>query len=139
MIHCVAVAELQRKGVEILMQRRKVLCVLAALALAACQEKNTLARENWPRGVAEQVDSGNAAYRAANYQEARRHFVAATDRAPRLPVAWFGLYMAEHALGNKAAADSAKARSEELAGRSVGHPKPDGEEKNGSSNGSRTD
>lgn len=73
-------------------------------------------RENWPAGVAARIDSANAAYRAGDYAEARRLFRDATEQSDRVPTAWFGVYMAEHALGNVAAADSALKRAQSLGG-----------------------
>lgn len=64
-------------------------------------------RRDLPPGLAARVDSGNSAYRAGDYQEARRHFREAVDLAPGSATAWFGVHMAERALGNDAAADSA--------------------------------
>lgn len=72
-------------------------------------------RLGWPAGVAVQVDSGNAAFRAGEYARARRHYTAATRADPHVPAAWFGLYMAESALGNRAAAESALARAGDIA------------------------
>lgn len=72
------------------------------------------ARERWPTGVAERVDSGNAAYRGGDYVEALRHFEEATRLGPEIPAAWFGVYMTQHAQGNLAAADSALRRAQAL-------------------------
>jgi Flp pilus assembly protein TadD len=79
-------------------------------------------REDWPSGVAEHVDSGNVLYRARDYAGARAQFREAVRLGPDVPVAWFGLQIAEHALGNKAAADSAMSRAEALGARAAGHP-----------------
>lgn len=54
-----------------------------------------------------QLDSGNAAFRAGDIQAARQHYRATTQIAPDLAAGWFGVYMSETRLGNKAAADSA--------------------------------
>ena len=72
------------------------------------------ARRGWAPGLVAVVDSGNAAYRAGDYDEAARIFRGGTERFPHQGAPWFGLYMAEHARGNIAAADSALARSEAL-------------------------
>jgi tetratricopeptide (TPR) repeat protein len=101
---------------------RRIGVILAAAALAACrptdQTTDTIdvqagvrARETFPPEVVAQLDSGNTAYKAANFQEALRHYQAAAEAGPDIPSTWFGVYMAQHALGNMAAADSALARS----------------------------
>jgi hypothetical protein len=41
--------------------------------------------------VLAQVDSGNAAYRAEEFDDARAHFTRATEAGPRVAAAWFGL------------------------------------------------
>jgi Flp pilus assembly protein TadD len=73
------------------------------------------ARDEWPAGVAAQVDSGNAAYRAGALDMAAGHFRQAVDLGPSIAAAWFGLYMTEHARGNLAVADSALERARDLA------------------------
>lgn len=65
------------------------------------------------------VDSGNAAYRAGDYEEARRQFRAAVAEQPESQAAWFGVYMAERALGNRDSARAALERAGDL-------PHPDG-------------
>ena len=83
------------------------------------------ARADWPSGVSELVDSANAAYAANDFARASELYRRAADRGPRLPAVWFGIYMAEHARGNKAAADSAVLRVQELApGASLIQPAP---------------
>ncbi|HUH12593.1 MAG TPA: tetratricopeptide repeat protein [Longimicrobiales bacterium] len=103
--------------------------LLAALA-AACggeaprdQETGTItpesfeeARARLPASAMAQLDSGNAAYRAEDFQAAATHYRTAAREAPDAPAAWFGIYMAERALGNTAAADSAMRRAQSLAG-----------------------
>jgi tetratricopeptide (TPR) repeat protein len=72
-----------------------------------------------------QLDSGNAAYREAMYEPALRHYLRVTELAPDQATGWFGLYMAQHALGNLAAADSALARARRVApGASLMRPDP---------------
>lgn len=84
-------------------------------------------REAWPASVVAQVDSGNAAFRDRRPEEALRHYTAATDEMPRNAAAWFGVHMAQTALGNQAAADSALAMAQRAApGASLIHDtKPD--------------
>ena len=64
--------------------------------------------------TAARIDSGNAAYRAGDYEEARRHFRAAAEGQPDARAAWFGVYMAERALGNEEAAEAALEQSGDL-------------------------
>ncbi len=66
------------------------------------------ARAQVPPEVTAQLDSGNVAYRAKDYQTASRHYRAGAGMAPKFTAAWFGVYMAETAMGHQAAADSAK-------------------------------
>jgi len=74
-------------------------------------------------GAASQLDSGNTSYRARDYTGALAHYRAAAERQPRLAAAWFGVYMAQAALGDKAGADSAMARAQSLdPGMTAGHP-----------------
>lgn len=76
-----------------------------------------------PRGVAAMLDSGNASYRAKDFESARAFYRKATELAPREPSAWFGVHMAELALGDSAAADSAIRRAADLSGQeSFRHP-----------------
>ncbi len=74
-------------------------------------------------GASAQLDSGNVAYRAKDYPAALVHYRSAAARQPSLAAAWMGISMAQTALGNKAAADSAMRRVEELApGTMSAHP-----------------
>jgi hypothetical protein len=57
------------------------------------------------------LDSGNAAYSDQKYDVARDHYRRAVALDSTLSAAWFGIYMAETKLGNKAAADSAIVRA----------------------------
>ena len=68
-------------------------------------------RENLPADVLAQLDSGSAAYRLDDHQGALAHYKKATELAPELDAAWFGVYMAEHALGNMDAAQEALERA----------------------------
>lgn len=103
------------------MKRNPVLVpsVLAAVALAwGCfpedQRTETVdaqaawqSRAAWPPEVVAHVDSGNAAFRDKGLKEALRHYTTATEGMPDNAAAWFGVNMAQLALGNRAAADSA--------------------------------
>ena len=101
--------------------------IVACAALTACgggQEEDEAirfggaevdeARSGWPAELVALVDSGNAAYRTGNYDDAARHFRRGTAEFPHQGATWFGLYMAEHARGNMVAADSALGRAEAL-------------------------
>ena len=74
----------------------------------------TTARAGWPEGLAAMVDSGNVAFREGRHEDAAGIFRSATDRYPHIGAPWFGLYMAEHALGNLDAATEALEKSESL-------------------------
>ncbi len=67
-----------------------------------------------PGAAAAQLDSGNTAYRAKDYAGALAHYRAATEGEPRSAAGWFGVYMAQSALGNKPAADSALTQAQRL-------------------------
>ena len=55
------------------------------------------------------LDSGNAAYRAGQYEKALDSYRTAAKGAPDNAAPYFGIYMAAGKLGNKALADSATA------------------------------
>lgn len=75
-----------------------------------------------PEAVA-QLDSGNVAQRAGDYEGALTHYRRVTELAPDQSVGWFGLQMANRALGNVESADSALERVQSLApGASLVHP-----------------
>ena len=61
-----------------------------------------------------QLDSGNIAYRAKDYKKAKEHYTNATQIDSTKGAAWFGVYMAEDKLGNKAAADLAIKKAQSL-------------------------
>jgi len=109
-----------------MMYARRMSVLIVLLGLLSCGppddqrtgsiEQQTIenARADWPAGVAEAVDSGNAAYRARDFSTAAGHYRRAIEAGPDVGAAWFGLYMAERANGNDAAADSALNRAREL-------------------------
>ncbi len=78
------------------------------------QQERADARANWSPELTARVDDANTAYAAGDYQEAADIFRSITEEQPELGVAWFGLSMAERAMGNEEAAAEALARSEEL-------------------------
>ncbi|MFP4622703.1 MAG: hypothetical protein ACLFRX_00845 [Gemmatimonadota bacterium] len=71
-------------------------------------------REDLEPAVVAALDSGNAAYREGDYDDALRYYREANE-AGDVAAAWFGIYMAQLALGNPAAADSAMDRAQALA------------------------
>jgi hypothetical protein len=74
-------------------------------------------------GAAAQLDSGNAAFRAKDFAGALAHYRRSAERQSSLAAAWFGIYMAEGALGHTAAADSALQRVRALDPAAAGaHP-----------------
>lgn len=83
-------------------------------------------RAQLPAEVVEALDSGNAAYRERRFEDALEHYRTATDAAPDEPAGWFGIYMAQSALGDSAAADSALARTRDIApGATILHGSPE--------------
>ena len=109
-------------------QIRRERVVIGALLLSACgptgddQETGSISREDvaaarssLPPEVVAALDSGNVAYRSGSLEAARRHYTAATRARDDVAAAWFGLYMAELALGNADAAQAALGRARELA------------------------
>lgn len=119
------------------MIRRTGIAVFAVL-LAACsppedQETGTIrdqdvrqAREDLPAELVAALDSGNAAYRRGDYQDALASYRSVVEQDEDVAAGWFGIYMAQLALGNPQAADSAMARAQDLApGASLIHPERD--------------
>ena len=72
-------------------------------------------RAAWPPEVVAQVDSGNAAFRDQDVEAALAHYTNATEGMPDNAAAWFGVHMAQLALGNQASADSALAMAQQAA------------------------
>lgn len=112
------------------------LILVGAAALVACgprgddQETGSISREDvlearqeLEPAVLAAIDSGNAAYRERRYAAARDHYAGAARLDDDVAAAWFGLYMAELALGNTEAAEAAMDRARDLApGASLIHP-----------------
>lgn len=61
------------------------------------------------------LDEGNTAYREEDYEEALRHYETAAEVDDGVAAVWFGIYMANLALGNAEAADAAMERARALA------------------------
>jgi tetratricopeptide (TPR) repeat protein len=106
------------------MRTRHALTLLLVLAAAvSCRpddqrtdtldaEQGMQSRENMPPEAVAHLDSGSAAFRADDYQEALRQYTLVTEIAPDIGAGWFGVYMAADALGDaeraKAALDRAR-------------------------------
>ncbi len=73
------------------------------------------AREGLDPDVVAALDDGNAAYREDDFEGALRHYEAAASIDDAVPAVWLGIYMANDALGNTEAADSALERVRTLA------------------------
>lgn len=68
-----------------------------------------------PAAIQEGLDAGNTAYRAGDYEQALDHFREVTHAAPDLAVGWYGVGLAQAAMGNPDAADSAMMEVHRLA------------------------
>lgn len=114
-----------------------VIGCLAALATVACggqkgNEQKTgsitagevrAQRANLPPELVAALDSGNAAFRAGDYEAALQQYRKAVELRKDVAAGWFGVYMAQRALGNIAAADSALSVAQKLApGATLIHP-----------------
>jgi tetratricopeptide (TPR) repeat protein len=75
------------------------------------------AREALDPAALAHIDSGNEAYREGRYDASLEHYREATRIEPDAAAAWFGVYMAELALGNAAAAEQALERARAAAPR----------------------
>lgn len=112
--------------------------VAAMLLLSACsppddqetgsidQEEVRQARDDLAPELVAALDSGNAAYSRGDYQDALDFYRSVVDQNDDVAAGWFGIYMAQLALGNPEAADSAMNRARDLApGASLIHPDRD--------------
>lgn len=69
------------------------------------------------------LDSGSEAFRADDYQSSLAHYTRATELDPEVAAGWFGVFMAQQALGNAEAAAEALERARKLdAGADMMHP-----------------
>jgi hypothetical protein len=73
------------------------------------------ARELMDAVVVAQLDSGTAAYRADDFAAALRHYRRVTELDAAVGAGWFGVYMAEHALGHPEEAQVALERARGIA------------------------
>ena len=108
--------------------------VLALATLAACrpddQRTDTIdpveaqmERENLPPEVVAHLDSGSAAFRADDHEQALAHYTRASELGPDVAAAWFGVYMAQRALGNdEAAATALEKAQQKVPGATLIHP-----------------
>jgi tetratricopeptide (TPR) repeat protein len=112
------------KEARLSMRARTTFAVTAALvALAGCQrdddqrtdtirDRDVLAaRQQLDPAVTAALDSGNVAYRARDYERALDHYQQAVAADQTLAAGWFGIYMAQLALGNVDAAEAAMAQT----------------------------
>jgi tetratricopeptide (TPR) repeat protein len=120
------------------MNRAMIVGAASVLLLAACQRADDqrtdtitdrdvrAARQQLDPAVAAALDSGNVAYRARDYQRALQHYQEVVARNEELAAGWFGIYMAQLALGNPDAAEAAMAQARIHApAASLMHPDPD--------------
>jgi tetratricopeptide (TPR) repeat protein len=104
---------------------RSIALLLTAAGLAACpadRDRDAVPADTVPAARAQiapearvQLDSGNAAYREERFDEALRFYEAAVQLDSAASATWFGIYMAQTALGNTAAASAAIERARSLA------------------------
>lgn len=96
---------------------------LALAAMAACrpddQRTDTVdaavfeeQREQLSPEVRMHLDSGSAAFRRDDHQAALDHYTQATELNENAAAAWFGVYMAQRALGDEDAAQEAMERAQ---------------------------
>mgnify|MGYP001821793230 CR=1 FL=1 len=108
--------------------------VLALAALMACRpddqrtdsidlEEAMQERADLAPAVAAHLDSGSVLFRADDHEAALEQYRMAVEIDPDAAAAWFGVYMAEAALGNTEAATEALARARrEVPGATLIHP-----------------
>jgi len=108
------------------MSATRGLTFVLLLAAAACrpddQRTDTMdvqqaiqqERESLPVEVVAQLDSGSAAFRADDHEAALAYYTRATEIAPDVAAGWFGVYMAQQALGNAKAAEDALEKAQSV-------------------------
>jgi len=113
---------------------RGTVLVLALAAAVSCrpddQRTETMdpqeaiqKREEMDPRIVGHLDSGSVLFRANDYDGALSEYRAATELDPDVGAAWFGVYMAEHALGNDSAAAVALERAQKVVpGATLIHP-----------------
>ena len=113
---------------------RKWIAVVAVLAVAACSEEegrrvplgqdtaqSADRRASWPAELTARVDSANAAIANDEPAAAAEIYRELAQEYPEIGTVWFGLYMAERALGNEDAAQQALDRAGGLSGAAPMH------------------
>lgn len=84
------------------------------------------ARQGMAPEVVAQLDSGSAAFRADDFEAALAHYARVTELDPENGPGWFGVYMAEEALGNVDRAQEALERARNVVpGATLLHPEED--------------
>jgi tetratricopeptide (TPR) repeat protein len=113
---------------------RGLVTVLALAALVSCRpedqrtdsidlEEAMQERADLAPAVAAHLDSGSVLFRADDHEAALEHYRMAVEIDPDAAAAWFGVYMAETALGNVEAATEALERAQrEVPGATLIHP-----------------
>jgi tetratricopeptide (TPR) repeat protein len=102
-----------------------LLALTAVAASTACRPKEqktdtitarqaTQGQETLPPAVRAQLDSANEAFRAGDHRTALEHYTKAKDLKSGVAAAWFGIYMAQHALGNEDSAKAALAEAQKI-------------------------
>lgn len=80
-------------------------------------------RAQLPAAVVAALDSGSAAFREDDFETALARYERATELAPKEPAGWFGVYMAQDALGRADEAEAALKKAQGLApGATILHP-----------------
>lgn len=80
-------------------------------------------RESLPPELVAHLDSGSTLYRADDFEGALEHYRRVTELDEDVAAGWFGVYMAEQALGNEEAAREALERAQSVApGATLIHP-----------------
>jgi tetratricopeptide (TPR) repeat protein len=109
----------------------RITAIALLAALAACQnaprddqrtgsvraEDLDRARARLSPEVRTELDSANEAYRRGEYEAARERYQVVVRLDESVAAGWFGIYMAETALGNADAAETAIRRAREAAPR----------------------
>lgn len=106
--------------------RRSTAAVAVIVAVVSCrpteQRTDTMdadaladARAVLSEEAAVALDSGGSAFRGGEYEQALEQYRRAAELAPDAAAPWFGIYMAQRALGQAEAADSALVRAQSVA------------------------